>query len=98
MSGWTDWEQPWTRATGPLLDYRPMTGPPVPGMTVAIRSRAKPYVPTFAPWWHDLIVEMVDTERVAFSNAPNLIANFDDYPLSTHWAFRPADIEDDTDG
>lgn len=98
MSAWTEWEQPWTRATGRLSEYEPMTEPPTPGMTVAVRSRAKPYLPTFAPWWAGLVVASVERDEVRFQNAPRFTASLTDYPLATHWAAASASPQGSTDG
>lgn len=88
-SVWTEWEQPWTRADGRIPGYVP--APTIePGMTVALRQRTKPYLPTFAPWWAGLVVAAVEDGVVAFENE-RIRASLDEYPMATHWA---AQIDD----
>ena len=87
---WTEWEQPWTRTTGPLADYEPITDEPELGQMVAIRQTARPYLPTFAPWWTGLYWFGRDGDTVTVQTENHEIRDVDlaERPMATHWAVR----------
>ncbi len=92
MNRWTEWEQPRTSQYRRSRDmsYQPIIRPLTSGDVVAVRQVARPYLPTFAPWWLGLVVKSVDADSALLRREDGTTIRYDfaTRPLHTHWALR----------
>ncbi len=98
---WTEWESPWTRSSGALPGYGPVSDRPhlfdAESYTFAVRQSSRPYLPTFAPWWAGLsLIEVKDGSAWVLppDNDRPIELDLASHPWETHWA--AAHQEDNT--
>ncbi len=89
----TEWETPWTRASGALPEYGPVSDRPhlfdPESYTFAVRQSSRPYLPTFAPWWVGLtLIEVKDGSAWVLPHDKDIPIELDlvSQPWGTHWA------------